>query len=289
MKNFTRKKLLTLGFATLAATLALGACIADTVDMRIETAKRLAMPAFLLQRHIESRPFYLTVMERVYDKGGIANVYIEGDGVAWVSKRIPSLDPTPRNPVALHLAAMDKAQNVIYMARPCQYSKLLDQQACDPKYWTSDRFSGEVIFAMNNALNEIKQRYGFKKFNLIGFSGGAAVAVLMAADRDDVLSIRTVSGNLDHNRVNAMHDVSMLSNSLDPLTVAPKLANIPQDHFIGEYDQVITPAIYDSFRAAAGPSTCMRSFIVKGPDHENGWAEKWPQLMTAELNCNKHD
>jgi pimeloyl-ACP methyl ester carboxylesterase len=243
----------------------------------------------MLERHIESRPFFLTVMERVYNKGGDADVYIEGDGVAWVGKHSPSLDPTPRNPVALHLATMDKAQNVIYMARPCQYSKMLDDQPCDPKYWTSDRFSGEVIAAMNNALNDVKLRYGFKKFNLVGFSGGAAVAVLMAAGRDDIASIRTVSGNLDHNRVNAMHNVSMLSNSLDPLTVAPKLAGIPQDHFIGEYDQIITPAIYDSFRRAAGNSSCMRSFIVKGPDHENGWAERWPQLLTAPLDCSKYD
>ena len=49
------------------------------------------------------------------------HVYIEGDGYAWATTTDPSDDPTPINPLALRLAAVDDAPNVLYLARPCQF------------------------------------------------------------------------------------------------------------------------------------------------------------------------
>ncbi|MDA9667740.1 hypothetical protein N9T45_02775, partial [Candidatus Pelagibacter sp.] len=48
-------------------------------------------------------------------------VYIEGDGLSWIDRFTPSSDPTPKNPLAFKLAKLDQNQNVIYLARPCQY------------------------------------------------------------------------------------------------------------------------------------------------------------------------
>ncbi|MCB9990861.1 MAG: hypothetical protein H6867_05730 [Rhodospirillales bacterium] len=273
--------------AVLAAGLGLAGCYFDTMDMRMETAKRLATPSFMLHRQINAEPFLLTVYERVHKRGKPATIYIEGDGVAWVTKTRPSLNPTPKNPVALHLATHDANPNVIYLSRPCQYSGYMDTASCDPKYWTSDRFSPEVIHAMNAALDNIKRKYDIPAFNLVGFSGGGAVAALLTAERNDVISLRTVAGNLDHEKLNAMHEVSQMPNSLNPRNIAAKIAHVPQHHFIGEWDEVVTPAIYDSFRAAAGETTCMRSSIVKRVDHEDGWVNVWPEIMDAPLDCNK--
>ena len=58
----------------------------------------------------------------------MVNIYIEGDGRAWLNKNRPSLDPTPKNSLALKLAEIDPAPNVIYLARPCQYSKLIKKR-----------------------------------------------------------------------------------------------------------------------------------------------------------------
>ncbi len=74
-------------------------------------------------RVVDASPFNITVYERVYKEGGTINIYIEGDGFAWVSRKKKSLDPTPKTPMALKLASMDGSSNVIYIARPCQYTK----------------------------------------------------------------------------------------------------------------------------------------------------------------------
>jgi len=284
--NFTKFRAVC-SVAILLAGLGLGACYFDTSELRLETAKRIATPSFMLHRNIPAGEFMFTAYERVHQKGKPATIYIEGDGVAWLSKSRPSLDPTPRNPVGLHLASHDTGPNVIYLARPCQFSGLIDGTACSDKYWTMERFSPEVIAAMNAAVENIKRKYDISSFNLVGFSGGAAVAALLTAERDDVTSLRTVAGNLDHELLNRMHGVSQMTRSLNPTQVAPQIANIPQHHFIGEWDEVVTPAIYDSFRAAAGPSTCMRSSMVKEVDHETGWVNIWPTLLQAPLDCNK--
>lgn len=271
----------------LIAGLGLSGCYFDLQETRLETAKRIANPSFMLHRQIPADPFLITAYERVHERGKAATVYIEGDGVAWISKSTPSLNPTPRNPVSLHLASHDSSRNVIYIARPCQYSGTLSGAACDREYWTSDRFSPEVIHSMNVALNNIKGKYDIPEFNLVGFSGGGAVAALLTAERGDVASLRTVAGNLDHVLLNGMHEVSQMPHSLNPVDIAAKTADIPQHHFIGEWDEVVTPAIFDSFRAAAGSSSCIRSSMVKRVDHEDGWVNVWPELLAAPLDCNK--
>lgn len=290
MLSFSKKQVFFTGKTRLlaaAALLGLGACYFDMTEMRMETAKRLATPSFMFERHIKAEPFNLTVFERVHKEGGDATVYIEGDGVAWVSRQQASLDPTPRNPVALHLATRDNGPNVIYMARPCQFTKMTEPGPCPVEYWTSGRFAPEVIDSMNAALDNIKARHAITHFNLVGFSGGAAVAALVASRRDDVASLRTVAGNLDHVKANANHGVSQMDASLNAVDVAAKIAHIPQHHFLGEWDDVITPDIYESFRSASGQTSCIRSSLVRQADHETGWVSVWPELLKSPLDCNK--
>jgi len=274
--------------ALITAT-ALSGCYFDKMSMRHQVVDRLAGPVQMMKREISAEPFQLTVIERVRNQGGNARIYIEGDGVAWVSKNQPSLDPTPRSPVALHLATRDNSPNVIYMARPCQYSKMTRPGPCPSEYWRGKRFAPEVINSMSVALDDIKRRHGIREFELIGFSGGAAVAALLAAGRDDVISIRSVAGNLNHAQVNANHKVSQMSGSLNPVDIAASIAHIPQHHFIGEWDKIITPDVYDSFRAAAGPNSCMRSSMVREADHESGWVSVWPAALARPVDCNRED
>jgi poly(3-hydroxybutyrate) depolymerase len=113
--------------------------------------------------------------------------------------------------------------------------------------------------------------------HLVGYSGGAAIAVLLAARRQDVASVRTVAGNLDSEAVNRMHRVSAMPESLNPIDVAPALARIPQIHFISQSDIVVPASIAARFAAAA--TGCARVVTIVGPSHESGWAEQWPTLL----------
>ena len=242
-----------------------------------------------MHHEISVVPFLLTAYEKVKVSGGVANIYIEGDGHAWLSKKIPSLDPTPKNPVALKLARQDEAQNVIYLARPCQYinksAKTFDGSACDKKYWTSHRFAPEVIEAMSAALDDIKHRYNITGFNIIGFSGGGNVAALLAARRNDVLSLRTVAGNLDNDLQNKIHNVSAMSHSLNAIDIAKKINHIPQIHFIGSDDKIVSVQLYESYKKASGVTKCVESLMVQNAGHTKNWDSMWKSLLEKSVHC----
>ena len=282
MKHQIRSALL----VTTGLGLLLAGCGTSTIAMREEVAQRIAAPSWMVERQIPAAPFALTAYERMHERFAPADIYIEGDGLAWMTKNRKSLNPTPKNPVGLHLASRDKAENVVWLARPCQFSGLLDDStACDDAYWTNKRFAPEVISAYNAALDDIKKRYDIEGFNLIGFSGGGAIAALLAAQRVDVLSLRTVAGNLDHHAHSNYHNVSVLEGSLNPPDFAEKLTTMPQVHFIGGQDEVVPPAVLHSYLQALGPSNCVQYQFIHEAAHEEGWVQKWPEFLQMTPAC----
>lgn len=214
----------------------------------------------------------------------LLTVYIEGDGRSWVSRFQLSSDPTPINPLALRLAVVHAQQspnsNIAWLARPCQYQPNKNDINCEPKYWSSHRFSEPIIDSTNNAINQLMQKSGTTKVRLIGFSGGAAVAVLVAARRDDVAELITLAGNLDHRWVNRYHEVTQLSGSLNAIDVASKLSATPQLHFIGQKDEVIPSQVVTRFIDKIGTDLCVKKVLVDAT-HSKGWVEKWQDLLTA--------
>lgn len=211
----------------------------------------------------------------------LVRVYIEGDGRAWASRYKPSLNPTPKDPIAFHLAALDPSSSVIYLARPCQYNI----KNCPQKYWTSHRFANEVIESFDQALDQLKKEYSIKRFELVGFSGGAAIATLLAAKRNDISGIRTIAGNLNHELVSQNHSVSSLNGSLNPIDIAKKISSIPQHHFVGENDKTLSKGILQSFLNASGDTTCINFSSVPGATHYKPWVKIWPKLLNAPLSC----
>ena len=280
----TRSTLFSIFLLTLSLFAAAG-CTYKDFGNRQEIAKRIAMPAFMLPRDIETDHFFLKAYERVYAEGKTANLYIEGDGLVWMGHKTPQFNPTPVNPVALHLASRDNSPNVLYLARPCQYVGLENEPNCNELIWTIDRYSEEIVRNMNQAIDNMKRHHDITGFNLIGYAGGGAIATLVAAKRDDVLSIRTVAGILDHDAWTHMRDMEPLVNSLNAVYVASQIADIPQHHFIGDIDYSVTPDIYWRYYEAGGHSPCMRATIVKNEDHESGWVDRWPSLMKEKLDC----
>lgn len=259
--------------------LVLSGCGVTAVEKRSQKAQTLATGAGFVQRQISAAPFTLMAYERI-ETGLQATVYIEGDGLAWLSRKKPSDDPTPTNPVALRLAIKDTSPSVIYLGRPCQFSR---DANCTREYWTHKRFAVEVISSMDSALDDIKSRYKIAGFNLVGFSGGGAVAALLAARRNDIVSLRTVAGNLDTLAFSRLHSVSLLTGSLNPVDISEKIACIPQVHFAGADDDIVTPQIVQSFIAASKRLDSRHFSIVADMHHENGWVEAWPKLLLRPL------
>jgi predicted esterase len=252
-----------------------------TLD-RHENASKLARGAGLNHSKVVVSGFALTVYSRLTDVTQPINVYIEGDGLAWLSRHQLSPDPTPKVAMALALAAHDPAENIIYMARPCQFHDFANSP-CDSAYWSNARFSEKVVDAINQALNQIIAS-PHQKLNLFGYSGGAAIVVLLASRRNDVVSIRTVAGNLDHAYVNQIHKVDLMPESLNSIDVADMVSRLPQIHFIGVNDETITPQVAQRFIGEQKTAHC--AVIVKvDANHESGWVKMWPKLLKQSLPC----
>lgn len=210
-------------------------------------------------------------------------VYIEGDGLAWVDRHTPSIAPTPVDPVGLRLAVADAGARSVYLGRPCQYTQGPTFKRCDPRYWGSHRFSPEVIEAMDRAVEQLKNKYTAAELVLVGYSGGAAVAALLAARRSDVVALVTVAGTLDTGMWTQQQRVSPLAGSLNPKDVASLVAHLNQWHFIGQKDPVVQSAVLTSFLSGASghdrrgiPAPIVQA--MPDFDHSCCWAQPWPEL-----------
>ncbi|MBW0171304.1 MAG: alpha/beta fold hydrolase [Hydrogenophaga sp.] len=210
-------------------------------------------------------------------------VYIEGDGLAWLDRHTPSFAPTPVDPLGLRLAVADAGAQAVYLARPCQYTQGASFKGCEVRYWGTHRFAPEVMGAMNDALGELKRRYGATDLVLVGYSGGGAVAALLAARRDDVAALVTVAGTLDTAHWTQVQRLSPLLGSLNPRDAAALLARVPQWHFVGLRDDVVPRSVLNHFldRVSDSASPGARPPTVEAMpdfDHHCCWAAAWPQL-----------
>lgn len=204
-------------------------------------------------------------------------VYIEGDGLAWISRSRPSNNPTPITPTGLKLALADPSGHAVYLARPCQYR--IDA-GCSAEYWLSRRFSKEVVTATGAAIDQLKQRYGARSVVLVGYSGGGAIAALVAAQRTDVQALITVAGNLDTQLWTRHHNISPLEGSLNPADYTYRLYAVAQWHFTGEKDVIIPPLIAGAFAKRFAEQAPVHVITLQTYDHYCCWADRWPQLLS---------
>ena len=207
-------------------------------------------------------------------------IFIEGDGLVANRDGVTSNDPSPNNPIGLKLALAHPENNVAYLARPCQYQ--LRSEPCSSIYWTTHRYSAEVVSAFDKAISQLKAERRAKNIIIVGYSGGGAIAVLVVARRSDVSKIITVAGNLDTSAWSRRNQVS-LSGSLDPMTVVQSIRNISQTHFVGSRDANIQPSDTMAFVSATN-SESIKSIVVPGYDHSCCWVNGWRTIWADTLS-----
>jgi len=261
--------------------LLLGGCagLPPVADGRAQFAAAAALPAWTPHTH-DVQALQLKGLYKGFSGApGDLVVYLEGDGHAWANRFTPSRDPTPQDAVALKLALQHAGAKVLYLARPCQFLDRDALAACDARYWTSHRYAPDVIAAFNQVLDEAKQRMPSNRLRLVGYSGGAPLALLLAAHRDDVVSVVTVAGNLDPAAWSAYHGISPPRGSLNPRDFLHRLSTVPQQHFVGGKDQIVPPVLVKKFIAQLGTSPMIRLWIEKAFDHRCCWARDWDRLQ----------
>lgn len=262
----------------------LGGCTERfTVKDRDRLPERIFASQGFEPKWFQTAAFDLRGFVKFQDPNAAWVVYLEGDGYAWAQRYRLSKDPTPYNPVAARLAALDRSPNVLWLARPCQYVfKAKRIKNCNPVYWSSARFSEETVLATQQVIQQVTRGKGV---HLVGFSGGAAMAVLASRDGQlNVASLRTLAGNLDHVVLNRHHGVSPLTASLNPVDYGTALSTVPQIHYISPNDKVIVPAVTASWMKTV-QRRCARVQSVATDSHSKGWNEYWSSLVLDIPKC----
>ncbi|TAD91229.1 MAG: hypothetical protein EAZ99_03825 [Alphaproteobacteria bacterium] len=171
-------------------------------------------------------------------QGRVLTVLIEGDGLAWISAREPSADPTPVDPIALRLAGQI-AEPVAVLARPCQY-RVAVEPACRPTLWTMERFTDATIARHGAAVDRLKQLADADSVVLVGFSGGGTIAAALAAARRDVSGLVTIAAPIDVAGWTTGLTITPLP-APSALTLIPALRHLPQRHIWSYRDTEVPP------------------------------------------------
>lgn len=220
---------------------------------------------------LQTDPLKLFSSHRVFpnQKNIKITVVIEGDGYSWINRHTVSDDPTPRDPVGLKIATSLK-DPVIYLARPCQY--IMDA-GCNKSIWSSGRFSKPVISSYLSAFDKIKTTYGNKSFDIIGFSGGGFIALVLAAKRHDIEKVTTISGVLDPDKWTEFHDVSALSFSENIDTIFLNSKDVSFHHACSDSDKVVPCSLTHSFIDRTQNSGLKNHHISRyvGASHSSLW------------------
>lgn len=219
-------------------------------------------------------PFLHLIYSRNVDKTTeVLHVYIEGDGRPWLAGgQRPADDPTPANPLALHLMAKDNSP-ALYLGRPC-YFGLSKLSPCETRDWTSARYSPEVVASMTSALNTFTTERSISKIVLIGYSGGGALAVLIAPQLATQVRVVTIAANLDTDAWTAAHNYLPLNNSLNPMLSA-HMNSVAHHHFAGARDSNVNPYIIQAFARQHGGGFTLQ----ENDNHVCCWEDKWPSLL----------
>jgi hypothetical protein len=203
---------------------------------------------------------------------GRIHVYLEGDGTPYVRGRYEAVDPTPRDPLALRLMAMDSGPALL-VGRPCYHGFHLDAP-CRAALWTGERYSDSVVASMAAVISRIN-RDG-RQVVLIGYSGGGTMAMLLAERVAGVEAVVTIAANLDVDAWTGLHGYDPLKGSMNPAKRPPLPRSIRQLHIAGAGDTVVPPTLVRDV-AARQPDAEFR--VLADQDHGCCWTQVWRALL----------
>jgi dienelactone hydrolase len=211
----------------------------------------------------------------------VLNIYLEGDGAAWQFGRYPPRDPTPQSPVAARLALADKAAAaaVAYVGRPCQYLEPILLSECAPALWADERFGEKAIAMTGAAIDRLLAEFpASRRVNLVGFSGGGTLALLVAAGRADIDCVVTIASPIDIDAWADLSGFARLAGSRNPAAPAPTLSRLRQTHIYGAADRVVPVAAVGNYRNFSSESSVK---IFSGNRGHSDWERFWPAIRES--------
>jgi len=235
---------------------------------------RQAQAAHLTRTVVDGAGFRHVIYSKPSASSGAPHrllIFLDGDGRPWDGRQ-PADDPTTRHPVALQLLAKTPVQG-IYVSRPC-YQQMSDP-GCSPATWTSARYSAAVADSIAAAIRAVTRDAGHPDIVLVGYSGGGALAVLVAERLEHVTAVVTIAANLDIDAWTQQHNYLPLKDSLNPANSGTQHA-WREIHLQGARDTVVpaatTTAYFRHFPDA-------QHWQFDDYDHVCCWADAWPEIF----------
>lgn len=244
----------------------------------VETPTRV--PEVVREAHLQEDIVQgTTFRHRVFRREGGADpsrtlhIYIEGDGRPFLAHTLVTADPTPRDPLMLHLMALDPGP-AVYIGRPCYFGFAHDPN-CNSAYWTAKRFAPEVIESIGSVLRSEVARAHASSIEIYGHSGGGTLAVLLAARITGVTRVVAIAPTLDIAAWCALHGYTPLLGSLNPAELS--LQSLPIVYLVGSADTNTPPAFVEAAAARTGTRDSVR--VIQGYTHNCCWQQLWGGVL----------
>jgi pimeloyl-ACP methyl ester carboxylesterase len=167
----------------------------------------------------------------------------------------------------------------IYLGRPC-YFGTAGTPPCTPADWTHGRFGPAVVRSMRTGLERALalRAPGFTRINLVGYSGGGALATLLAPGTREACALVTVASPLDIDEWARLRSYAPLRGSENPARLFPLPARLSQLHLRGAKDVEVAP---DNAATALGGNPGARVHLVAAAGHDFDWPGVWVDLLTG--------
>jgi len=211
-----------------------------------------------IEKTIETKYLSFQVWEKEITPEQKLRIYIEGDG-----------NPTPDKPVAFELANRDTHQNVIYVSRPCQY--VWCDECEKSALWQEERYNAEIVEEMKKLIDYLMKKYKAPSVELIGYDGGATMALLLAP-KLPVERVITVGGIVNTKTYATSQKIVL--NGDNPMDIKNILAQISQVHYVGGKDKVVPRRMVEGFVDAMYKPKSVSVKIVPNATHTS-----WENLV----------
>jgi predicted esterase len=229
--------------------LALGACSTMTPKTNPrQIADQIAMSGGLQPFTYRTSTISIASYSKINAAMGPITIYIEGS--------------ESDDFVALRLAVQDPVLNIVYLNNPCRLIDKGAESGCNDRSQFNDLFSVENIQSYGEILDKIKAEQQSLGFHLVGYSNGGTIATMLAAQRSDILSLRTLAG---------LKEADRLADASESLSL------IPQIHYVGSKDHQVTPSLAENFIQNLSDQSCAEIQIAPDVTHDKGWDQFWPQ------------
>ncbi len=259
-------------------------CACAACATPVQKIENFAKSRQLSRTEIESGPSHLVAFRNdaarllrssVSGKLATLHIYIEGDGAPLSGGEAVTVDPTPKDTMALRLMALDP-QPSIYITRPCTHGNSTDR-GCSSALWTHARYGVAVLDRLVQAIRRVSADAGKPNIVLIGYDGGGVLAMLLASRVDQVIGLVTVASRLDTESLTRENDSIQLSGSLNPARQPAISTSVAQLHLVGGRDEIASPAAMARFLATQ-PGAAMEVF--EDFDQSCCWDQAWPEVLT---------